>query len=151
MKEQSGMTSRSSGTEDGQSKLADSCSISLKQRRRVQMKTTALVSHLGTRLMWAGVLVAAFLMAGCISVDIEAGTQPQCASGSGDDGSTVGTPINCIPVDVTPLDGPACTSGQRCSDGTVNKSCPFSTSRTKCRTLPHPDGTLGKCYCTCTT
>ena len=111
------------------------------------MKTTTLVSHPGMRLMWAGVLIAALLMAGCTSVVTCPGCQPQCASGTGSEGE----PVTCVPVDLVVNDPSGCTSGQKCSSGTANQSCPFSMSKTKCRTLPYPGGPAGKCYCTCAT
>jgi hypothetical protein len=148
MNVRSGMGSRSLGIEDGQDKIPDRRGISLNQRRRIQMKTTVPVSHPSTRLMWAGVLIAAFLIAGCTTVVPCSSCQPQCSSGGGP-GSTPDDPVTCVPVPVASGDGSGCTSGERCSSSTANKSCPFNWSVTKCRTMPHTDGTAGKCMCKC--
>ncbi len=113
------------------------------------MQTARRVSSGSSTLMVLGLLVMTLMIAGCHTVVSCPNCTPQCSSGGEPSSGEVGDPVNCVPVGVTSNTGDGCTSGQRCSNSTVNQSCPFSKSKTKCRTLPYPGGPSGKCYCTC--
>jgi hypothetical protein len=110
------------------------------------MRRTCVVPEAATQALFAGLIVAALTIAGCITVP-SGGEQPPCQPGH------IGDPVLCVKVDVVAGDGSGCTvatGSKKCSAATANKPCPFNNSATKCRTIVTNTPVAGACDCACT-